>query len=115
MPIFLMQNTYIIDHIKSNKRDNIYLGLVFKEKSYSNIITSGIARKSPVHKLPGSTAIHENSWSTVSRIKQNTTANIPKCHFCGISGHMRRQCKFGDYIRCFKCNAKGHKARFCEK
>ena len=34
------------------------LGLVFKEKSYSNIVTSGIARKSPVHKLPRSTARH---------------------------------------------------------
>ena len=24
MPIFLIQNTYIIDHIRSHKRDNIY-------------------------------------------------------------------------------------------
>ena len=91
------------------------LGLVYAEKTYSDVLSNDTNNKNSETKhIRGQHEANTSQWKTVSRRRHNGTNSNPKCHFCGVSGHMRRQCKFGDFIRCHKCNQKGHKARFCD-
>ena len=91
------------------------LGLVYAEKTYSDVLSNDTNNKNSETKhIRGQHEANTSQWKTVSRRRHNGTNSNPKCHFCGVSGHMRRQCKFGDFIRCHKCNHKGHKARFCD-
>ena len=70
------------------------LGLVYAEKTYSDVLSNGINKKNPLE------------------VNIKLTHNGQQFHdFCGVLSHMRRQC---NNIRCHTCNEKGHKACFCD-
>ena len=87
------------------------LGLVFQKRSYANVTAQNV--KSSGNVRNEAKAYNRNDWQTVYNHKTRLSQNEVRCHYCGIQGHLKKQCRHGDYVRCFQCRAQGHKAKFC--
>ena len=97
------------------------LGLIFKSKTYATAL-SGNKFSSQNKPTNGNMMYHKDyqsskkvtcqqdhkSWRTVQRSHRQL-----RCHFCGISGHMKQQCRHGNYLKCFTCGSYGHKSKNC--
>jgi hypothetical protein len=59
------------------------------------------------------TATHQNHTSYPSSHSYENRANHSPCWFCGLSGHISRNCHFGEPVTCLSCGEKGHKEKVC--
>ena len=67
-------------------------------------------RSNPVR--PNMTGPNNNQWQT--RTQHRRVASSQNCWNCGERNHISKNCRFGRPIRCNKCHAMGHKAKFCK-
>ena len=75
------------------------LGLMFKTKQkYSKVVING---------RPATPKLRDSGLSTRQKSFRHVGFNAFQTdHFCGVSGHMKKQCKYGDYISCFNCGGR---------
>jgi regulator of replication initiation timing len=72
----------------------------------------GRSTRSYGQQLPTRRPAVRNSFQTQNRFA--ALSNSPKCHFCGETGHMKRQCAFSEPVQCFTCFNYGHKSKSCD-
>ena len=88
------------------------LGLMFKTKQkYSKAVING--RPATPKLRDSGLSTRQKSFRHVGFNAFQTDRGEGKCHFCGVTGHMKKKWKYGDYISCFNCGGKGHKSRSC--
>ena len=99
------------------------LGIEFKEKSYAQAVLRGRSSNSLHEHQPSSgnrawgqkqQHLESRTWRNMKQTSSYRTREQPTCHFCGIPGHMKDQCRHGDYLKCHTCKAYGHKSKYCK-
>ena len=90
------------------------LGLLFKERTCANVAASKREPRTKDRQQVTTTGRRPSDWTTVTRNSHRRADQTePCCHFCGIKGHMKSQCRHSNYLRCFDCGNYGHKRRYC--
>ena len=99
------------------------LGIEFKEKSYAQAVLRGRSSNSLHEHRPSSgnrawgqkqQHLESRTWRNMKQTSSYRKREQPTCHFCGIPGHMKDQCRHGDYLKCHTCKAYGHKSKYCK-
>ena len=95
------------------------LGLIYQERTYAHVVSNNSRNTKTIgNAYPRSGTVTDNTYhrlgnETYPHRRPDNKNNQPTCHFCGVPGHMKNQCRFGDYLRCFSCKAYGHKSKYC--
>jgi hypothetical protein len=71
--------------------------------TYANVVSSGHHGIAP--RCPRQTQTSNRQFHQEERQRG--------CYYCAETNHSAGQCRYGQKIRCLKCNKLGHKMKFC--
>jgi hypothetical protein len=116
------EHTFLVDMLDSLA----FYGKVYQLKKYSRkgyfegkmsvLLDTSVGMKGEdgevVPSQPLSRMLYLNAWDSFAPAQFKNAP--PVCHFCRLSGHVRKDCPELAKRVCFSCREHGHTARFCK-
>ena len=89
-------------HLNKKGKDKMLsnLGLIYQERTYAQVVSNNSRNTKTIgNAYPRSGTVTDNTYhrlgnETYPHRRPDNKNNQPTCHFCGVPGHMKNQCRF---------------------